>query len=184
MFHKENPDYNRKQVGFYTLDDLIPADHLLRQIDRVIDFSFIYDLVEDTCSHETGRPSLDPMMVIKIPLIQCLFGIHSTRQTIKEIEVNIAYRWFLGLTLDDKVPHFTTYGKNYSRQFQDKQVVEAISHVLGCCINASLIDPSEIFVDGTHIKAAVNNHKYINQEVNQKAKFMVNQLELEINRDR
>lgn len=184
MFHKENPDYNRKQVGFYTLDDLIPAEHLLRQIDRVIDFSFIYDLVEDTCSHETGRPSLDPMMVIKIPLIQCLFGIHSTRQTIKEIEVNIAYRWFLGLTLDDKVPHFTTYGKNYSRQFQDKQVVEAISHVLDCCINASLIDPSEIFVDGTHIKAAVNNHKYINQEVNQKAKFMANQLELEINRDR
>ena len=99
MFHKENPDYNRKQVGFYTLDDLIPADHLLRQIDRVIDFSFIYDLVEDTCSHETGRPSLDPMMVIKIPLIQCLFGIHSMRQTIKEIEVNVAYRWFLGLTL-------------------------------------------------------------------------------------
>lgn len=91
MFHKENPDYNRKQVGFYTLDDLIPADHLLRQIDRVIDFTFIYDLVEDTCSHE--------MMVIKIPLIQCLFGIHSMRQTIKEIEVNVAYRWFLGLTL-------------------------------------------------------------------------------------
>lgn len=78
---------------------MIPADHLLRQIDRVIDFTFIYDLVEDTCSHETGRPSLDPMMVIKIPLIQCLFGIHSMRQTIKEIEVNVAYRWFLGLTL-------------------------------------------------------------------------------------
>lgn len=56
MFHKENPDYNRKQVGFYTLDDLVPEDHLLRQIDRVIDFSFIYDLVEDTYSHETGRP--------------------------------------------------------------------------------------------------------------------------------
>lgn len=185
MFHKENPDYNRMQVGFYTLDDLVPEDHLLRQIDRVIDFSFIYDLVEDTYSHETGRPSLDPVMVIKIPLIQCLFGIHSMRQTIKEIEVNVAYRWFLGLTLDDKVPHFTTYGKNYSRRFQDKQVVEAIfSHVLGCCINAGLIDPSEIFVDGTHIKAAANNHKYINQEVNQQAKFMADQLELEINRDR
>ena len=185
MFHKENPDYNRKQVGFYTLDDLVPEDHLLRQIDRVIDFSFIYDLVEDTYSHETGRPSLDPVMVIKIPLIQCLFGIHSMLQTIKEIEVNVAYRWFLGLTLDDKVPHFTTYGKNYSRRFQDKQVVEAIfSHVLGCCINAGLIDPSEIFVDGTHIKAAANNHKYINQEVNQQAKFMADQLELEINRDR
>lgn len=185
MFHKENPDYNRKQVGFYTLDDLVPEDHLLRQVDRVIDFSFIYDLVEDTYSHETGRPSLAPVMVIKIPLIQCLFGIHSMRHTIKEIEVNVAYRWFLGLTLDDKVPHFTTYGKNYSRRFQDKQVVETIfSHVLGCCINAGLIDPSEIFVDGTHIKAAANNHKYINQEVNQQAKFMADQLELEINRDR
>lgn len=185
MFHKENPDYNRKQVGFYTLDELVPEDHLLRQIDRVIDFSFIYDLVEDTYSHETGRPSLDPAMVIKIPFIQCLFGIHSMRQTIKEIEVNVAYRWFLGLTLDDKVPHFTTYGKNYSRRFQDKQVVEAIfCHVLGCCINAGLIDPSEIFVDGTHIKAAANNHKYINQEVDQQAKFMAEQLELEINRDR
>jgi len=64
-------------------------------------------------------------------------------------------------------------------------VVEAIfSHVLGCCINTDLIDPSEIFIDGTYIKAAANNHKYINQEVNQQAKFMANQLELEINRDR
>ena len=91
MFHKENPDYNRKQVGFYTLDDLVPEDHLLRQIDRVIDFSFIYDLVEDTYSHETGRPSLDPVMVIKNPINPMpLFGIHSMRQTIKEIEVNVA----------------------------------------------------------------------------------------------
>ena len=79
MFHKENPDYNRKQVGFYTLDDLVPEDHLLRQIDRVIDFSFIYDLVEDTYSHETGRPSLDPVMVIKISLIQGLTPLKKSR---------------------------------------------------------------------------------------------------------
>lgn len=95
MFHKENPDYNRKQVGFSTLDDLVSEDHLLRQID----FSFIYELVEGTYSHETVRPSLDPVMVIKIPLIQCLFGIHSIRQTIKEIEVNVAYRWFFRVNI-------------------------------------------------------------------------------------
>ena len=99
MFHKENPDYNRKQVGFSTLDDLVSGDHLLRQIDRVIDFSFIFELVEGTYSHETVRPSLDPVMVIKIPLIQCLFGIHSIRQTIKEIEVNVAYRWFFRVNI-------------------------------------------------------------------------------------
>ena len=82
------------------------------------------------------------------------------RQTIKEIEVNNSFRWFLGLTLDDKVPHFTTYGKNYSRRFQDKQVISAIfSYVLNQTLNAGLIDSDEIFVDGTHIKAAANNHK-------------------------
>ncbi|EHI69767.1 transposase, IS4 family [Streptococcus ictaluri 707-05] len=164
---------------------MVPKDHLLRQIDQAIDFSFIYDLVEDSYCADNGRPSLDPVMLIKIPMIQCLFGIRSMRQTIKEIEVNLAYRWFLGLTLEDKAPHFTTYGKNYSRRFQDKQVIEAIfSHILGLCLNAGLIDPTEIFVDGTHIKAAANHHKYINQEVEAQAKFMSDQLEKEIAKDR
>lgn len=87
MFHKENPNYNRNQVGFYTLDELVPKDHLLRQIDQVIDFSFIYDLVKETYCLDNGRPSLDPVLLIKLPIIQCLFGI---RSMIKEIEVNVA----------------------------------------------------------------------------------------------
>ncbi|WP_444810935.1 transposase, partial [Streptococcus canis] len=137
MFHKENPNYNRNQVGFYSLDELVPKDHLLRQIDQAIDFSFIYDLVKDNYCAANGRPSLDPVMLVKIPMIQCLFGIRSMRQTIKDIKVNVAYRWFLGLTLEDKVPHFTTYGKNYNRRFQDKQVIESIfAYILGLCLNA------------------------------------------------
>ncbi|AUA19512.1 IS5/IS1182 family transposase [Streptococcus suis] len=185
MLHKEKPDYNRNQYGFYTLDQLVPADHFLRQVEVVIDFDFIYDLVEDTYSSDNGRPSLDPVMLVKIPLIQCFYGIRSMRQTIKDIEVNTAYRWFLGLTLDDKVPHFTTYGKNYSRRFQEKGLIESIfTHILGLCINAGLIDPTEIFIDGTHIKAAANNRKFINQEVEKQAKFMSEQLEIEINQDR
>ena len=104
MFHKEKPDYNRKQYGFYTIDELVPKDHFLRQVDSKVDFDFIYDLVEDTYSPDNGRPSLDPVMLVKIPLINCFYGIRSMRQTMKEIEVNVAYRWFLGLTLDDKVP--------------------------------------------------------------------------------
>ena len=71
MFHKENLDYNRNQVGFYTLDELVPQAHFLRQVEQVIDFSFIYDLVADTYSEDKGRPSLDPVMLVKIPLIQC-----------------------------------------------------------------------------------------------------------------
>ena len=100
-------------------------------------------------------------MLVKIPLIQCFYGIRSMRQTIKDIEVNVAYRWFLGLSLDDKVPHFTTYGKNYSRRFQDKALItEIFSQVLHQALCAGLMDPSEIFVDGTPIKAAANSQKY------------------------
>lgn len=185
MFHKENPEYNRCQVGFYTLDELVPKDHFLRKVEETIDFSFIYDLVEDSYSSDNGRPSLDPVLLVKIPLIQCFYGIRSMHQTIKDIEVNTAYRWFLGLSLDDKVPHFTTYGKNYIRRFQNKEVLAHIfSHVLHQVLEAGLIDPSEIFIDGTHIKAAANNHKYQNVVVDQKAKFMSEQLEIEINLDR
>lgn len=185
MFHKENPDYNRRQVGFYALEELVPEDHFLRQVDTVIDFSFIYDLVEDTYCLDNGRPSLDPVLLVKIPLLQCFYGIHSMRQTIKDIQVNVAYRWFLGLSLDDRVPHFTTYGKNYTRRFKEKAVIEHIfSHVLNQAITAGLVDPSEIFVDGTHIKAAANNRKYQNQVVAHQAAFMSEQLAVEIEQDR
>ena len=185
MFHKENLDYNRNQVGFYTLDELVPQDHFLRQVEQVIDFSFIYDLVADTYSEDKGRPSLDPVMLVKIPLIQCFYGIRSMRQTIKDIEVNTAYRWFLGLSLNDKVPHFTTYGKNYNRRFQDKEVIEEIFHyVLSIVWGQGLIDPTEVFIDGTHIKAAANNHKYTHQVLDKQAKFMSKQLEVEIDLDR
>jgi transposase len=90
----------RAQMGFFALEDLVPQDHLLRQIDQLIDFSFIYDLVKDKYDEVQGRPSLDPVLLIKLPMIQYLFGIKSMRQTIKEIEVNNAYRWFLGLGLE------------------------------------------------------------------------------------
>lgn len=81
----------------FCMDDLVPKDHLLRVIDKAIDWNFIYDLVQDKYSPDFGRPSMDPVMLIKIPFIQYLYGIKSMRQTIKEIEVNVAYRWFFGI---------------------------------------------------------------------------------------
>ena len=98
------------------MDDFVPQDHLLRLIDKAIRWEFIYDLVENKYSSDHGRPSMDPVMLITIPIIQYLYGIKSIRQTIKEIEVNVAYRWFLGLDMTDKVPHFSTFGKNYTRR--------------------------------------------------------------------
>ena len=102
----------RSQIGFFSPEDLVPQDHLLRQVDQCIDFSFIYELIKEKYDEIQRRPSLDPILLIKLPMIQYLFGIISMRQTIKEIEVNIAYRWFLGLSLENPVPHFSTFGKN------------------------------------------------------------------------
>ena len=83
------------------LDGLVPENHLVRKIENAIDFSFIYDKVKDLYS-PLGAPSIDPVVLIKIVLIQYLFGIPSMRQTIREIEVNVAYRWFLGYSLTEK----------------------------------------------------------------------------------
>lgn len=184
MFTEENEKV-RKQIQLVCIDDLVPQNHLLRIIDKAIDWSFIYDLVRDKYSPDTGRPSIDPVTLIKIPLIQYLYGIKSMRQTIKEIEVNVAYRWFLGLELYDSVPHFSTFGKNYTRRFKDTDIFEQIfRHILEECYRFKLVDPTEIFVDATHVKARANNKKMQKRIAQQEALFFEAMLKKEIDEDR
>lgn len=175
----------RNQVAFYALEDLVPQDHLLRKIDRYIDFSFIYDIVEPVYSKDNGRPSIDPITLIKIPMIQYLFGIPSMRQTIQDISVNVAYRWFLGLSLSDTVPHFSTFGKNYKRRFEGTSLAEQIfSNILKQCLDAGLVETNDVFIDGTHVKACANSRKYVNKEVHVSAKWMADELMEAIQDDR
>lgn len=156
----QNADKNRFQVQMYTMDELVPNDHLLRLIDRAIDWSFIYDLVEEKYSTDNGRPSVDPVVLIKIAFIQYLYGIRSMRQTVQEIEVNVAYRWFLGLDMAEKTPHFSTFSKNYTRRFKDTDLFEQIfERILYECYRYKLVDPKEVFIDATHVKANANNKK-------------------------
>ena len=122
----KNADKNREQMMMFSMDDMVPQNHMLRLIDKAINWNFIYDLVEEKYCPDNGRPSMDPVMLIKIPFIQYLYGIKSMRQTMKEIEVNVAYRWFLGLDMLDPVPHFSTFGKNYIRRFKDTDLFEQI----------------------------------------------------------
>ena len=181
----QNADKKRDQIQMFCMEDLIPEDHLLRLIDKAIDWNFIYDLVEDKYCHDNGRPSMDPVMLIKIPFIQYLYGIRSMRQTIKEIEVNVAYRWFPGLDMLDKVPHFSTFGKNYSRRFKDTDLFEQIfSHILEECYKFRLVDPTEVFVDATHVKARANGHKMRKRIAKQESLFYEDMLKKEINEDR
>lgn len=181
----QNADKKREQLQMLCMDDMVPQDHLLRIIDKAINWNFIYELVSDKYSHDTGRPSMDPVMLIKIPFIQYLYGIRSMRQTVKEIEVNVAYRWFLGLDMMDKVPHFSTFGKNYTRRFKDTDLFEQIfSKILEECYKFKLIDPTEIFVDATHVKARANNKKMQKRIAREEAMFYEEMLKKEINEDR
>jgi len=172
----------RSQFEMYSLEDLVPENHLLRKVDKVFDLSFVYDLVEEKYSTDNGRPSIDPVVLIKIVLIQHLFGIKSMRQTIKEIETNFAYKWYLGLGVNDKVPHFSTFGKNYSRRFYDNQIFEEIfSRILKIAIDNNFVDNTSLFIDSTHIKANANKKKFIKQEIQKTAKHYEQELIEDIN---
>ena len=181
----KNAKDKRDQIQFVSASALVPENHLLRDIERAIDFSFIYGLVEDKYSKDHGRPSLDPVMLIKIPLIQYLYGISSMRQTIKDIEVNAAYRWFLGLDLTEPAPHFSTFGKNYTRRFKGTDLFEQIfQRILEECFSSNLVDPSVIFVDATHIKASANKNKSVKILAEAQALHYEAELFKEINEDR
>jgi len=164
---------------------MVPKNHLLRDIDRAISFDFIYEEVEELYCLDNGRPSIDPVVLFKIILIQLLFGIRSMRQTIREIEVNMAYRWFLGYGMTEKIPHFSTFGKNYERRFAGSDIFEKIfEYILLEAVHCGFVDAREIFDDATHIKASANKKKAINEAVKIRAKHYHNELMEEINRDR
>jgi transposase len=175
----------RTQISFVSLDELVPKDHLVRKIEHAVDFSFIYDLVQDLYSEDNGRPSIDPVVLIKIALIQCIFGIRSMRQTIKEIETNVAYRWFIGYDFSQPIPHFSTLGKNYVRRFRDTNLFESIfMRILEEAVRHGFVEPDVLFIDATHVKANANKHKYIKEIVEEQTRKYQELLEEEINQDR
>ncbi len=90
---KDRPQ-TQSSLEFVCIDELVPQDHLLRKVDKHIDFSFIHELVKDLYCQNNGRPALDPTLMFKL-LLGYLFGVRSERQLIREFEVNVAYRWFL-----------------------------------------------------------------------------------------
>ena len=175
---------DRSQVEIISLEDLVPKNHLVRKLERAINLDFIYDEVRDLYK-PFGRESIDPIVLIKIIMIQYIFGIRSMRQTLKEIEVNMAYRWYLGYGMYEELPHFSTFSKNYSRRFKDTNLFENIFARILIEINKyGFIDDENIFIDGTHIKANANTHKYKNDVVEESVKVYEEALQAEITKDR
>ena len=177
-------DKQRSQIEFISLDQIVPRDHLVRKIDAAIDFSFIYDIVKDLYK-PYGRESIDPVVLVKITFIQYIFGIPSMRKTIEEINVNFAYRWFLGYGIQETIPHFSTFGKNYSRRFKDSDLFEQIfARILDEARKCGFIDEEKLFIDGSHVKASANSHKYRDELVEKAARVYEEELQKEIDEDR
>ena len=173
------------QIQMITIEDLVPADHLVRKIEASLDFSFVRELVKEYYCLDNGRPGIDPVVLVKLCLINYLYGLNSMRRTVRECEVNMAYKWFLGYDLTETVPHFSTFGKNYSRRFEGTDVFEKIfGKILEEAIECKLVDTSVIYIDGTHIKANANTKKNFKIEVIKEAKHYQKQLMKEINEDR
>lgn len=173
------------QLEFVSIDVLVPSGHLLRKIDSTIKFEFIRERVRDLYCTNNGRPAIDPVILFKILFIGYLFGIRSERQLIRDIEVNVAYRWFLGLNLTDKVPDASTLSQNRRRRFTGTTIYQEIfDEIVVQAINNNMVDGKVIYTDSTHLKANANKHKFEKKEIEKSTRSYFNELEEDITKDR
>lgn len=134
------------------IDSFIPQNHLLRKIDKVLDFEFVREMTEHLYCVDNGRPSVDPVLFFRIYLIIFLYGIESDRQACDEICYNLSYRWFCRLSLEDSVPDHSSLTKIRDRLGEEtfKKIFEKIISV---CIEKNLVKGTKIMMDGSYVRA-------------------------------
>ncbi len=145
-----------------SLDQLVPRNHLLRQIATAVDFSFVYPLARSQYSH-TGQPSVDPVVIFKTMLIGYLYGITSERRLMAEIQVNLAYRWFLGYDFDEVIPDHSVLTKARSR-FGVDVFEKFFERSIQICSEAGLLGEGPVYVDATHVGAAASLESLVYRE--------------------
>lgn len=181
----EKSGNEREQVELYICtDQLVPEDHLLRKIDAAIDFKKIYEIVEPYYCKDNGRPSIDPVILVKMVFIQHLFGIPSLRKTVAEIQMNVGYRWFLGFGLTTPIPHFATVSYAFASRFPETVIEQIFKWILNEAVDNGFVDGSMVFVDSTPVKASANRHKKVRVKVEKTARKYEKQLREEVNADR
>jgi transposase len=149
---KSNPQID--VFNHMIFERLIPKDHLLVKIDSIIDFTFVYDLVKDKYS-DIGRKSEDPVMMLKICLLQFLYNL-SDPKIVKRIQTDIAFRWFLGLSLDDEVPDDTTICHFRTNRMGEENFDEFFNEVIRKCIEKDIVKSKRYLIDTTDVAANVN----------------------------
>mgnify|MGYP000884142034 CR=1 FL=1 len=182
MLTRGKPD--RGVVEMVDIESLVPKDHLLRKIDAAVDWERLYKMVEPLYSEDNGRPGVDPVVLVKMVLIQHLYGLPSLRRTAEEVRGSINYRWFLGYTLQAETPHFSTVSFNFRHRFTEETVDRIFAWILEEVAQAGYLSPRAVFIDGTHIKASANTKKQVKAVVPEASKRYAKELMDEVNADR
>lgn len=179
------PSPRQHVLEMVILEDLVPADHLLRKIDKYIDFEFIRDKVRHLYCSSNGRPAVDPVLLFKMLFIGYLCGVRSERQLVREVQVNVAYRWFLGLSLTDKIIDASTFSQQRRRRFLATDIEQHIfDEIVRQAIQHGLVGGDVLYTDSTHMKANANKHKFDVHTVTQTPSEYLTALEVAIDEDR
>jgi transposase len=148
----------------FSLERHVPADHLLRSIDRFVELGALRSELA-TFYSQLGRPSVDPELMIRMLLVGYCFGIRSERRLCEEVHLNLAYRWFCRLGLDGDVPDHSTFSKNRHGRFRQSDLLRRVFEtVLRRCIDEALVGGENFAVDASLIKADANRQKGIEGE--------------------
>jgi transposase len=157
----------RRQQGqgqlFYEfhLDEAVPDDHLVRKIGALLDLSWVYAELAPYYS-EIGRPSIDPALMIRMLIIGYVFAIRSERQICREVQVNLAYRWFCDLGLEDAIPDASTFSRARNERFRESDIFRRVfERIVGSCIEAGLVGGEGFAVDASLIEADANRQRSI-----------------------
>jgi transposase len=145
----------------FCLDEVVPDDHLARQIDAVLDLSWVHAELTPYYSR-MGRPSIDPVLMIRMLIIGYVFAIRSERGLCREVQVNLAYRWFCDLSIEDKIPDHSAFSRARNERFRDSDIFRRVfERVVEACLAAGLVGGEGFAVDASLIAADANKQRSI-----------------------
>ena len=143
----------------FRLEEAVPDDHLARSIAAVLDLSWVHAELEPYYS-PIGRPSIDPVLMIRMLIVGYVFGLRSERLLCREVQVNLAYRWFCGLGLEDKIPDHSAFSRARNERFRDSGIFRRVfERVVEACIAAGLVGGKGFAVDASLIVADANKQR-------------------------
>src|SRR5271155_142967 len=181
----KKPEVQQRELELVSIEALVPERHLLRKIDSAVDFGFIHERVKHLYCEDNGRPALEPVVLFKLLLLGYLYGVRSERQLMREVEVNVAYRWFLGLRLRDKVPDASTLSQNRRRRFAESTIYQEIfDAIVELAMRHKLVSGAVLYTDSTHLKANANQHRFEVERVEVKPSAYLEELERAVDEDR